>query len=127
MSDQDFPRPMGVPMLDASPLTHRSTGWTVSDDCLFSPAGRKVGEIFDQADQVQICKLLNEGLAHRQQQSPLAGPESAAEHVRNALQLLECAVARRNQVDRWGQGRTELVDAARARLRAALAVLEGDR
>jgi hypothetical protein len=51
----------------------------------------------------------------------LAGPESAAEHVRNALQILDCV----NRGTNYVPNVLVDVDAARARLRAALAALEG--
>jgi len=49
----------------------------------------------------------------------LAGPESAAEHVRNALQLIQ-ACSPFNMHDQEGLN----IEAARARLVAALAILE---
>ena len=51
----------------------------------------------------------------------LAGPESAAEHVRNALQLLE--LPHLTMLSYWREN-LEQVRAARARLVAALAILE---
>jgi hypothetical protein len=60
--------------------------------------------------------------------SVLAGPESAQEHIRNALQLLASA---RGTVQVGPNALPIAVisagdlDAARARLRAALAMLEG--
>src|SRR5690348_5240311 len=60
--------------------------------------------------------------------SPLAGPESAAEHIRNALQLLDVA-ATPASTDHfatllWAVEQSDARDAARARLRQALEMLE---
>ena len=56
---------------------------------LYSPAGRLVGNILP-GDVLPLCDLLNDGLALRNCGGVhLADlPETAAEHVRNALQLL---------------------------------------
>jgi hypothetical protein len=56
--------------------------------------------------------------------SPLAGPERAAEHIRNALQLLEPCLISDPRRPGFYQAHSTTVDAAVARLWAALAQLE---
>lgn len=61
----------------------------------------------------------------------LAGPETAAEHVRNALQLLQFDGVRDGDRVCYDEQQPcvldPILDAARARLRAALAALERDK